>query len=139
VEISYVRNRLRGALDAAKQRAAERRERVATAERAFDQFLAIAAPLARQLAAALKAEGHAFAVSTPERLVRLVSERRRDDFIELRLDTDTAPAQVLGRIRFTRGSRTIDVERPLEPGVSPDRVSEEDVLDFLLEGLEPML
>jgi len=46
---------------------------------------------------------------------------------------------VTGRVRRTRGSRTIDEERPVKPGAGPDAVSEEDLLEFLLGALEPWL
>ena len=46
--------------------AARRRERVAEAQRAYEQFLTeIAIPVSRQLANAMKAEGYAFTVFTP--------------------------------------------------------------------------
>ena len=41
----------------------------------------------RQVASALKAEGHHFTVFTPGGGVRLMSDKSSDDFIELSLDT----------------------------------------------------
>ena len=112
----------------------------AAAETAYDSFLThVATPLARQIASALKAEGYAFTVSTPGRGLRLALDRGRDDFVELALETDADEPTVIGRIRRTRGSRTIEEERPVKPGASPDQVSEHDVLDFFDSALEPWL
>ena len=36
-----------------------------------------------------------------------------------------------GRIRRTRGSRTLEEERPIRQGASPDQLSEDEVLEFL--------
>lgn len=139
MEISHVRNRLRQTIDAARERAQGRRQRVADAERAFEQFLLVATPLARQIANALKVEGYAFTVFTPERGLRLAADRGRDEFIDLSLDTSADRPQVIGRISSSRGSRTIDEERPLKAGASPGDISEEEVLEFLLAALEPWL
>ena len=123
-----------------RDRAKRRREHAASAETAFDAFLAhIAAPLARQIAGALKAEGYAFTVSTPGRGVRLALDRGQDDFVELTLDGEAEPPTVVGRIRRTRGSRTLEEERPIKAGASPDRLTEDDVLEFLVTALEPWL
>jgi hypothetical protein len=125
---------------AAKQRAQTRRQRVADAEQAYAAFLEnVATPVTRQLANALKAEGHAFTVFTPSNGLRLASDRGRDDFVEFSLDTGASPPQVMARISQRRGSRMVDEERPLKPGATPDAVTEDDVLDFLLHALEPWL
>jgi hypothetical protein len=139
VEVSHVRNRLRQTLDAAKARGLRRRQEVAAAEAAFTAFLDTAAPLARQLAAALKAEGYPFTVFTPERGVRLAPDRGQAEFIDLSLDTSADPPQVMARISYTRGSRRIDDERPLKPGATPDAITEDEILDFLLQALAPWL
>ena len=125
---------------AARDRAQLRRQRAGDAEIAYDSFLAhVATPLARQVASALKAENYAFTASTPGRGLRLALDRGRDDFVELVLDTDADQPTVLGRIRRTRGSRTIEEERPVKPGASPDQLTEDDVLEFLVLALEPWL
>jgi hypothetical protein len=87
----------------------------------------------------LKAEGYAFTVFTPGGGLRLASDRTRDDFIELALDTSGDRPQVVGRISHARGSRTLDEERPVKPGAAPDAITEDDVLEFLLTALEPWL
>lgn len=127
-------------MQAARQRAEERRQRATEAEHAYEAFLAnVATPLARQVASALKAEGHPFTVFTPSGSVRLASDRGRADFIELALETGGDEPQVVGRISHTRGSRTMEEERPVKPGAAPGTLTEEDVLTFLLDALEPWL
>ena len=140
MEVSHVRKRLQGAIAASKQQAQERRQAAAEAERAYDAFLQqIATPVARHVATALKAEGLPFTVSTPGGGLRLAYDRGRDDLIEIFLDAAIHPPQVMGRISHTRGSRTVDEERPLKEGVAPDAITEDDVLEFLLAALEPWL
>ena len=127
-------------MDAARDRSQRRRQRTADAERAYQSFLTdVAIPVARQLANALKVEGQAFTVFTPAGGLRLAADRSRDDFIEFSLDVEADQPQVIGRISYTRGSRTRDEERPIKPGAAPDSLSDEDVLEFLLAALEPWL
>jgi hypothetical protein len=126
-------------MESARARADRQRQNVATAERAFETFLSMATPLVRQLANALKVEGYAFTVFTPEGALRLASDKARDDFIELALDRAADPPEVLARVRHVRGSRTIDVEHRLKAGASPDAITEQETLDFLLGALEPWL
>jgi hypothetical protein len=124
----------------ARDRAQRRRQLAADAEAAYDSFLSnVATPLVKQIANALQAEGYAFTLSTPGRGLRLALDRGRDDFIELALETDADEPTVIGRIRRTRGSRTIEEERPVKRGASPDHVSEQDLLDFFESALQPWL
>ena len=124
----------------ARDRAQRRRQLGADAETAYDSFLSnVATPLVRQIANALQAEGYAFTLSTPGRGLRLALDRGRDDFIELALETDADEPTVIGRIRRTRGSRTIEEERPVKRGASADQLSEQDLLDFFATALEPWL
>ena len=140
VEIAAVRNRLNRAMDAAREHAQQRRDRTAEAERAYGQFLEqVAAPLTKQLANSLKAEGYAFTVFTPGGGLRLAADRGRDDYVEFALDSVSAPPHVVGRISRTHGSRTLSEERPLKPGTPPDALTDEDVLAFLLDALQPWL
>ncbi|HEY7189139.1 MAG TPA: hypothetical protein VH436_21425 [Vicinamibacterales bacterium] len=135
-----VRRRVQAALAAAREHSQQRRERVAEAETRYDQFLAnVAVPLARQVVNVLKAEGRTFTVSTPGRSVRLEPDRGRDDFVEIALSTEADPPTVVGVIRYTRGSRTIDEERPVKSGAAPDQISEDDLLEFLVRALEPWI
>jgi hypothetical protein len=131
---------MQAAIAAARERAQRRRQLAADADSAYDRFLAeVATPLARQVANTLQVEGYAFTVSAPGRGLRLALDRGRDDFIELALETDGDQPVVVGRIRRTRGSRTIEEERPVKPGASPDQVSEQDLLEFFERALEPWL
>ena len=140
VEVSHVRNRLNRAIEAARERAQQRRRRVAAAEGAYEAFLQnVATPVTRLVANTLKVESHAFTVFTPGGGLRLASDRGRDDYIEFALDSTSDPPQVIGRISHTRGSRTLAEERPVKPGTPPEALSEDDVLTFLLEALEPWL
>jgi hypothetical protein len=128
------------AMTSARDRAQQRRQRAAEADIAYERFLTeVATPLARQIANALLAESYTFTVSTPGRGLRLALDRGRDDFVELALETDGDEPVVIGRIRRTRGSRTIEEERPVKPGASPEHVSEEDLLEFFAAALEPWL
>ena len=126
-------------MTAAREAAKVRREHRANAERTYDVFLrTVAVPVAQLMVNVLRVEGHAFTLSTPAGGLRIAEDRGRDDFIELVLDT-ADPRQVIGRTRSTRGSRTLTDERPVKPGATPDAISEEDVLTFLLSALEPWL
>ena len=140
MEVSHVRRRLTAAIELARRGAQERRERAAATERTYETFLAdVAVPVMRMLASALKADGYPFTIATPGGAVRLASDKGRDDYIELALDTAVDPPEVIGRVSYGRGSRTLAEERPVKPGASPQAITEEDVLDFLLRALEPWL
>jgi hypothetical protein len=140
VEVSLVRNRLKRAIDAARERGQQQRQRSAAAEIAYDAFLKdVATPVTRLMANTLKVEGYPFTVFTPGGGLRLASDRTRDDYIEFAFDGDADPPQATARISHTRGSRTRREERPIKAGAGPDELSEEDVLAFLLSALEPWL
>jgi len=134
MEISVVRKRLTETIERAKKQAADRRGRSGQASRDFEVFLQkVAVPLMRQVANALKADGYAFTVFTPSGSVRLMSDRSAEDYIELTLDTADDPPRVMGQISRTRGSRVIDAERAIG---TPDALTEDQLLDFLLKELE---
>ena len=140
MEVSQVRRRVQAALTAGRERSQQRRQIVADAETSYERFLTdVATPIARQVANVLKAENYAFTVSTPGRGVRLAAERGRDDYLDITLNTNADPPAVVGHLRYTRGSRTIDEERPVKPGAAPDQISEEDVLEFIVRALEPWI
>jgi hypothetical protein len=138
MEISQVRNQLRNAIERGRERAQQRRQRTLDAERAYESFLQnVATPITKQVANALKAEGYAFTVFTPGGGLRLADDRGRDDYIELALDTSGAVPQVVARISRTRGSRTLEDERAVKKDASPEQITEADMLQFLLEALDP--
>ena len=140
VEVSEVRRQLKQAIDRAKSRAQQKRQHAADAERAYAVFLEeIATPTTRMLANVLKAEGYLFTVSTPSGGLRLASDRGRDDYVEFTLDGSGDRPTVVGRVRHTRGSRTIEDERPIKAGTAPQDLTDADVLAFLVAALEPWL
>ena len=139
MEVAHVRNRLRSAIERARQQAQSRRQQTSEAEQSYAGFLKVAEPVLRQLANALRVEGIAFTLFTPEHSLRLASDRSRVDFIELTLDTDLHPPAVMLRTSYARGSRTIEEERPLKAGATPDQISEEELLVVLLDALSPWL
>ena len=140
MEVAIVRKQLLLTMERVRRGAQERRQRAEQTERAYEVFLTeVATPVMRQLAAALKAERLPFAVSTPGGSIRLSSDNVREDFIEVRLESGVDPPEVVARISRSRGSRTLTGERPIKPGASPDAISEDDVLTFLLTALEPWL
>jgi hypothetical protein len=140
MEVSDVRRQLHQAIDRAKTRAQRRRDQAGATERAYATFLEdVATPTMRMVANVLKAEGYSFTVSTPSGAVRLASDRGRDDYIELSLDGSGEIPIVVGHVRRTRGSRTLDDERPIKPGAGPSELTDADVLAFVIAALEPWL
>ncbi|MGH9370232.1 MAG: hypothetical protein ACRD15_01735, partial [Vicinamibacterales bacterium] len=110
------------------------------AQRAYETFLSdVAVPVTRMVAGSLKADGYPFTVATPGGGLRLTSDNRRDDYIDIALDATADPPEVAARINYGRGSRTITDERPVKPGASPRDITEEDFLEFLVKALEPWL
>ena len=140
MEVSDVRRRLTAAIERARRSAQQRRERSAEVQRAYEAFLTdVAIPVTRMVASALKADGYPFTVATPGGGVRLVSDKARDDSIEIALDTTADPPEVIGRTSYARGSRTVATERPVKPGASPQSISENEFLEFLISELTPWL
>jgi hypothetical protein len=122
MEVSDVRKRLLQTLDRAKRAAAERRVRADAAARAYDEFLEkVATPVFRM-----------FVVHTPAGGLRLASERSAEDYIELALDTAIDPPAAIARVSRGRGHRIISTERAIRDETPIDRLTEEDVLAFLL-------
>jgi hypothetical protein len=140
VDVPDVRRRVRAAIERARQDVQARRERSDAAARAFEEFLAgRAVPVFHMLASALVAEGHRFKVHTPAGSVRLASDRASDDFIELTLDSSQDPPAVVGTISNGRGRRNVTRERPLPNGHVIDAISEDDVLEFVLAEIGPLV
>ena len=140
MEVSLVRRRVRETLARAKQAAADRRTRVDEATGEYQLFLdRVAVPLFRQIANVLRAEKHAFSVSTPGASVRLISDRSSDEYIEISLDTTNASPQVIVYARRTRGRRVNEVEIAIGTGGPVRELTEEDVLAVVLKELEPLV
>lgn len=140
MEVSDVRRRVRAAIEEARRDASERRERTDAAARAYEVFLtARAVPAFNLIAAALVAEGHRFKVFTPAESVRLSSEGAPEDFIELVLDPSEDPPQVLGRTNVGRGRRALTRERPVRRNTLVADLTEDDVIDFVLGEIAPLI
>jgi hypothetical protein len=140
-EVADVRKRVRYAIDQARRDSAERRERVAEAQKNYDTFLQTAAiPAFRMVANVLKSEGNLnFEVMTPSGGVRLQSERHREDAIEMELDTTADPPQPLVTVTRARGSRLTQSDRSIKGSNPLARLTEDDVIDMLVEELRPWL
>ena len=139
-DVGVIRKRIRAEIDKARRDQAERRSRVAEATRAYEQFLESAAiPVFRMVANILKAEGLPFEVMTPAGGARLQSERHRDDAIEIELDTTADPPQPLVTITRNRGSRIVQSDRSIKWNTPLEQLTEDDVIEMLLEELRPWL
>ena len=139
-DVGVVRKRVRAAIEQARRDQSERRARVAEARTNYQAFLDNAAiPVFRMFANILKAENLNFEVMTPADGVRLQSERNRDDAIEIELDTTADPPQPLVTITRMRGSRVIQTDRSIKGSNPLARLTEDDVLEMLLEELRPWL
>lgn len=137
MEIADVKKRILRTIEGAKHRAAERRVRVDAAARAYEAFLErTAVPLFRQVSNVLRAEGYVFDVFTPADGVRLMSDRAADDYIELVLETSGDQPVVTGRTSRRRGQRILQTETTVG---DPETLGEDEVLAFVLKGLEPFV
>jgi hypothetical protein len=140
MEVSDVRRRIRGAIETARARRAERRARGDEAARAYEQFLATTAiPAFQSVAAALTGEGHRFNVITPAGTVRMSPERTSEDFIELSLDTERDRPAVVLRSTRGRGRRMTESERTLREDLPIDELAEEDVIAAVIEEAIPFI
>lgn len=139
-DVALVRKRVKTAIEQARRDQAERRERVAEVTRAYDAFIESAAiPVFRMFANILKSEGLHFEVMTPSGAVRLQSERNRDDAIEMELDTTADPPQPLVTTTRVRGRRVIQKERSIKGSNPLVHLTEDDVVEMLLDELRPWL
>jgi len=139
-DVAVVRKRVRTAIEQARRDQTERRGRVAEAQQNYDSFLeASAIPAFRMIANVLKSKGLHFEVATPAGGVRLQLDRNREDAIELELDTSADPPQPLVTITRVRGSRIIQTDRSIKGSNPLVQLSEDDVIEMLLEELRPWL
>ena len=139
-DVGLVRKRIRAEIDKARRDQADRRVRVAEATAAYEDFLLNAAiPVFRMFANILKAEGLNFEVMTPSGGVRLQSERNRDDAIEMELDATADPPQPLVTTTRARGSRVVQDDRTIKGSNPLVQLTEDDVVEMLLEELRPWL
>jgi len=139
METSVVRQKLRETIERAKRRAADRRIQNDEASRAYDAFLEhVATPLMRQIANALRADAYQFTVFTPSGSVRLMSDRRAEDYVEISLDITGETPQVVGHASRLRGRDIVETEHPIGNG-RPGGISEDELLEFLLRAIEPFV
>jgi hypothetical protein len=139
IETSELRKRLRHAIEERRKATAARRAMLDEAAVAYEELLAMTAtPLVQKLANALRAEGHNFTVFTPNGGLRMALAKSADDFIEFALDTEEEPFAAL-RVNRTRGRRVVQHERPVKGRTAVERLSEEDVLQALLEEIAPFV
>ena len=140
VEISEIQKRVRRMIDQSRRAADERRTRVASETRAGEQALRqLVAPVFKAVAAALKAEGHPFRVSTPVDAVRMSAEASGDNFIELAFDITGDQSALRGRVSRLRGRRLLVEEKVVSEGAELGTLTEEKVLEFLLGELGPFV
>ena len=137
MDIADVRKRVNATLERARQRDAERRARTDDAASAYSRWLdTVAVPLVRQIANVLRAEGHVFTVFTPADSVKLASDRRAEDAIELVLDSGGDAPVVVAHTSRARGRRVIEHQRALG---DPAALTEAELLTFLLAELEELV
>jgi hypothetical protein len=65
-----------------------------------------------------------------------MSDRRAEDYLELRLDTSGDVPHVLGRVSHARASGVVESEQPLG---DPATLTEEELLAWVLRALEPLV
>jgi hypothetical protein len=140
MEIVQIRRLVQARLADIKRAAAERREKVAAAERAYGTFLAsVATPTINAVAQSLSAEGYPYRVTTPGSAVRMSSDRSSRAYLEVRLDTAGAVPQLIAEVGRERGSRVFTDEHPICRGLSIDAVTDEQLLDELLTLMSEMI
>jgi hypothetical protein len=140
IETSELRKRLRLAIEERRRSTAARRAKVDEAAAAYTDLLeTTATPLVQKLANALKAEGHHFTVFTPNGGLRMALAKSADDFIEFVLDTSQDEPFAALRVNRSRGRRVVQHERPVKGRTPVERLSEEDVLQALLEEIAPFV
>ena len=140
IETSDLRKRVRATIERSRRAAAARRAQLDQAAADYQEMLeTTASPLVHMLANTLRAEGYNFTVFTPNGGLRMASARSADDFIEFALDTSQADPFAMLRVNQSRGRRVLQHERPIKGRTPVDRLTEEDVLEALLEELAPFV
>ena len=140
LDTAEVNRRLTHHLADLQKASAKRRTDIDEARQAFETVLEQeVAPTVRQLAQVLKSRGFNFSVQTPAGAVRLVSDRSSDDFIAVELDVTRRPPAVVAARQYTRGRRLIDDERLIREGQAIASLEAEQVLDILLELIDPFV
>ncbi|HEX6464718.1 MAG TPA: hypothetical protein VFZ98_09705 [Vicinamibacterales bacterium] len=140
MEPSDVRRRLRGAIEQAKRRAADRRAVADEATRVWAQRLpAAVVPAFQALQNVLNGEGHRFSVATPGETARLSLERSAEECVEMALDTDRELPAVVVRATRGRGRRMISSERIVAEGPEIAELGQDAVIGVLIEEIVPFI
>jgi hypothetical protein len=140
METSDVRRRLRGAIEEAKRRAADRRAVSDEASRVWAERLPDAVvPAFHAVLNALNGDGHRFTVSTPGETARLSPERAAAEFVEIALDTNRELPAVVVRSTRGRGSRTLESERVVAEGPEIASLTQDTVVGVLIEEIVPFI
>ena len=140
MEIVQIRRRVQVRLADIKRAAAERREKVAAAERAYERFLTdVAAPTLTAVAQSLSAEGYPYRVTTPGGAVRMSSDRSNRTYLEIRLDTTGSSPQLAAEVGRERGSRVLTDERPICEGMPIEAITDEHLLAAILDAMGELI
>ena len=140
VENEHIRQRLKRVIEQSQRKAQERRARVEAASGDGERVLRhVVAPMFRQMAHVLKAEGYLFRVSTPKDAVQLIAEGPGENRIELAVDTTVDPPALQSRVVRTRGRRVLVDETVVVTGDAIASMTEEDTLNFLLVAIAPFM
>jgi len=140
MEPSDVRRRLRGAIEQAKRRAADRRAVADEASRVWAGRLPEAiVPAFQAMQNVLNGEGYRFTVSTPGETARLSLERSAGEYVEMALDTERELPAVVVRSTRGRGSRTISSERIVAEGPEIAVLGPDAVTGVLIDEIVPFI
>jgi len=140
MEISDVRRRLRGAIEQAKRRAADRRAVADEASRVWAERLPGAVvPAFQAVHNALSGDGFKFSLSTPGETARLSPDRAPAEFVEIALDANRELPAVLVRSTRGRGSRTIASERVVAEGPEIADLTAEAVVGVLIDEIVTLI
>ena len=140
METSDVRRRLRGAIEQAKRRAADRRAVADEASRLWAERLPeVVVPAFQGVLNALSGEGLKFTLSTPGETARLSPERSSAEFVEIALDTNRELPAVMLRSTRGRGSRTVEFEQVVAEGPEIAGLTQDVVVAVLIEGIVPFI
>ena len=140
VENEHIRQRLQRVIEESRLGARERRARAEAASDDGERLVRqVVAPMFRQMAHVLKAEGLLFRVSTPKEAVQLIAEGPGENRIELAVDTTVDPPALQSRVVRTRGRRVLVDETVVRTGDAIASMTDEDTLEFLLAAIPPFV
>ena len=140
METSDVRRRLRGAIEQAKRRAADRRAVADEASRVWAERLPEAVvPAFHAVLNVLSGDGFKFSLSTPGQTARLSPERSSAEFVEVALDTDRDLPAVIVKSTRGRGSRTIESERVVAEGPEIAELTQDLVIGVVIDEIVPFI